>query len=241
MIVGVEGRPGSGKSYLFTRWIYESLLTGRQVFTNISSFSINKAAWRIHHQIGIARERVKTHFHVLKPGDITRLHLLGLENCDIFLDEVMIAWLSRDWAKMDRGLITWFSQHRKYRVSFNYIAQSIDRVDATLRDMTQEFIVMRNTANWKFSFLRFPEMIMAIHFAEDRKTVLKRRFYTVQKFYTSMYDSWALFHEDAPQEAQAGRAVPRIGRARTAKPTGGTGPLAGLPGPEGLVAEGGTL
>lgn len=218
MIVGVEGRPGSGKSYLFTRMIYHALYSGRQVYTNISSFSINKAAWRIHHAIGIARERVKTHFHVLSGSDIQRIHTLGLENCDIYLDEVMIAWLSRDWAKMDRGLITWFSQHRKFRVSFYYIAQSIDRVDSTLRDMTQEYIIMRNTANWKFSILRLPEMLLAIHFAEDRKSILKRRFYTVQKFYTSMYDSWALFNyevsEAVPLRSGAPRARDRGGYPR---------------------------
>jgi len=118
---------------------------------------------------------------------------LELVNCSIYLDEVMVAWLARDWSKMDRGLINWFSQHRKMRVNFTYVAQCIDKVDATLRDMTQSYVIMRNTAFWRFSIFRLPQMFLAIHYAEDFKNILKREWVIPIKKYYGFYDSWALF------------------------------------------------
>ncbi len=60
MITGIEGRPGSGKSYYTAMRIKNDLERGRKVFTNIASFSINKVAWQIHKKNGISRERIKS-------------------------------------------------------------------------------------------------------------------------------------------------------------------------------------
>ncbi len=163
----------------------------------------------------------ESRFHLLTVNDFQNVSGLDVSNSEIYLDEVMTVWLARDWSKMNRNLINWFSQHRKYRVNFTYIAQSIDRVDSTLRDMTQEYILMRNTKFWKFSFLRFPEVLLAIHYAEDRKTVLKRRFYTISKEITSIYDSWAVFDHGSDQSAPGGVVVPIGVQARSARAPSG--------------------
>lgn len=193
MITGIEGLPGSGKSYFALERLYESLRCGKMVYTNMSSISIHKIAWSIHKSAGVPRERILSRFKILQTWDMEKILEMNIYNADIYLDEVMVSWLSRDWQKMSRDLITWFSQHRKYRVNFTYIAQSIDKVDGTLRDMTQTFIYMRNTAFWRFSIFRLPQMFLAIHYAEDRKNILKREWIIpIKKFY-GFYDSWAIF------------------------------------------------
>lgn len=193
MITGIEGLPGSGKSYYALEQLYSSLVRGKMVYTNMRSILIYKVAWSIHRAHNIPKQKILEKFKIINTWDIEGFINNPVYNCDIYLDEVMVAWLSRDWQKMSRDLITWFSQHRKYKVNFTYIAQSIDRVDGTLRDMTQKYIYMRNTSFWRFGFVKLPQIFLAIHYAEDRKNILKREWVIPIKKYYGFYDSWALF------------------------------------------------
>ncbi len=183
MITGVEGLPGSGKSYYVLEKLYDSLVCGRSVYTNIRSLLVHRLAWSIHRAYNIPRQKILDRIHFIDVWEMENILKLGIRNADIYMDEVMVSWLSRDWQKMSRELITWFSQHRKYRVNFTYIAQSIDKVDGTLRDMTQTFIYMRNLAFWRIGFFRLPEVFLAIHYAEDRKNILKREWVVPIKKY----------------------------------------------------------
>ena len=200
MIIGIEGRPGSGKSYLALEQIYQCLSRGKVVYTNMHNIFIHKVAWSIHRATGRPRKDILSRFRPIETWEIERVWKEKISNCEIFLDEVMTCWLSRDWSKMDRGLIEWFSQHRKYRVNFTYIAQSIDRVDGTLRDMTQEFITIKNFAYYRIGPFRLPQIFLAVHYTEDRKLSLKREWIIpLRKFY-NFYDSWALFQNKPPRD-----------------------------------------
>jgi hypothetical protein len=193
MIRGIEGLPGSGKSYYAVEHIYSSLKSGKTVYTNMRNLFVHKIAWSIHRATGIDRKRILEKIKYIDTWDMENIWNMNIRNAEIVLDEVMVHWLSRDWSKMNRNTIQFFSQHRKFRVNFTYIAQSIDRVDSTLRDMTQTFISFRNTAFWKFGFIKMPQIFLAIHFAEDRKNILKREWIIPIKKYYDFYDSWALF------------------------------------------------
>lgn len=220
MITGIGGLPGSGKSYYAMERIYSSLSSGKVVYTNMRNISIHKVAWSLYRSIGRPRERTLKNLRFIDTWDMPKIWSMNIENAEIVLDEVMIAWLSRDWAKMDRRVLDWFSQHRKLRVNFTYIAQSISKVDATLRDMTQEFIQMRNTAFWKFSVFKLPQMFLAIHYAEDQKNVLKREWVIpIKKFY-GFYDSWALF-PSKPPAGDLGDNVTEISASRPTRSVGG--------------------
>jgi len=220
MITGIGGLPGSGKSYYAMERIYQSLSRGKVVYTNMRNISSHKVAWSLYRSIGRPRERTLKNLRFIDTWEMPNIWSMNIENAEIVLDEVMIAWLSRDWAKMDRRVLDWFSQHRKLRVNFTYIAQSISKVDATLRDMTQEFIQMRNTAFWKLSFIRLPQMFLAIHYAEDQKNVLKREWVIpIKKFY-GFYDSWALF-PSRPPVGPKGDNVTDISAPRPARSAGG--------------------
>ena len=221
MITGIGGLPGSGKSYFAVERIYQSLGRGKVVYTNMSNISIHKMAWSLYRASGRPREKTLNNFRILNTWDMPDIWKMGIENSEIYLDEVMIAWLARDWAKMDRRVLDWFSQHRKMRVNFTYIAQSIQKVDGTLRDMTQEFIMMRNTSFWKFSIFRLPQMFLAIHYAEDMSNILKREWVIpIKKFY-GFYDSWALFPVKKPVDLD-GKNVVDLDAGRAGRRPGGS-------------------
>jgi len=196
VITGIGGLPGSGKSYYGVERIYESLVRGKMVYSNMRNIYIDKMAWSIHRSKGIARWRIKERFRIIETWDIENIWQSKIENAEIVLDEVMVEWLSRDWSKMDRRVILWFSQHRKFRVNFTYIAQSLSKVDGTLRDMTQTFILMKNTAFWRIgflSFLKLPQLFLAVHFSEGMKDIIQREWIVPIKKYYGFYDSWAVF------------------------------------------------
>jgi len=208
MITGIGGLPGSGKSYFALERIYNDLMDGKVVYTNMRSIQIHKIAWSIYRSSGRPRQKILDNFRLINTWEMKDIWKRGIYNASIYLDEVMVAWLSRDWSKMDRNLINWFSQHRKMRVNFTYIAQSIDRVDGTLRDMTQSFILMRNTAFWRFGIFKLPQMFLAIHYAEDMKNILKREWVIPIKKYYGFYDSWALFPTRPEEEHEPGEVLP---------------------------------
>jgi len=216
LITGIGGLPGSGKSYYALESIYTSLSRGKVVYSNMRNISIHKIAWSIHRASGRPRQKILDNFRLIDTWEMSDIWNRGIVNCEIVLDEVMVSWLSRDWAKMDRGLINWFSQHRKMRVNFTYIAQSIERVDGTLRDMTQKFIIMRNTAYWRFSIFRLPQMFLAIHYAENMKDILKREWVIPIKKYYGFYDSWALFPSKPENIDNIRDIVPSSRQARRA-------------------------
>ncbi|MBE3144820.1 MAG: hypothetical protein IMZ61_13010 [Planctomycetes bacterium] len=221
MITGIGGLPGSGKSYYALERIYQSLARGKVVYTNMRSISIHKIAWSIHRASGRPRQKILDNFRIIDTWEMADIWKMGISNAEIYLDEVMIAWLARDWAKMSRQVLDWFSQHRKMRVNFTYIAQSIDKVDGTLRDMTQTFILMRNTSFWKFSVFRLPQMFLAIHYAEDQKNILKREWVIPIKKYYAFYDSWVLFPSKRPVDLGGGNGLDfSVGRA--ARSAGGS-------------------
>lgn len=198
MIIGIEGRPGSGKSYYALEQIYSCLLRGKVVYSNMRNICIDKVAWSIGGSDRRLRDHVRSRFRILETWELERIWREKIENAEIYLDEVMSCWLSRDWSKMSRELIEFFSQHRKYRVNFTYVAQAIDRVDGTLRDMTQEFITIRNFSFYKIGPVRLPQVFLACHYAEDRKIALKREWIVPIRKYFQFYDSWALFPSKPP-------------------------------------------
>jgi zona occludens toxin (predicted ATPase) len=198
MITGIEGRPGAGKSYYAIKRVLQSLRCGKTVVTNMRSISVHKVAWALYRETNRPRKMILDRIKFMETWELNEWVKEGkLRNCDLYLDEVMVTWLSRDWAKMDRGTIEFFSQHRKYNVNFFYITQSVDRVDSTLRDMTQEYISMRNTRFWRFGFIGLPQFFLAIHTAEDRKTVMKREWIIPEKKLYGLYDSWHIFTRES--------------------------------------------
>jgi len=201
MIVGIEGKPGSGKSYYATLKIIEDLKNGKKIYTNMENILIRSLAWHIEKTTEgkVRKETVLDNFRILKTKDLRRFWEIPkrqLVNSTIILDEVMLDFFSRDWQKTGKDLIFFFTQHRKYRVDLYYITQSISKVDGVLREMTQYYIRLRNTNHFKMWFVKVPERFVATWFYEDQETIVKREYFKPENNVYRFYDSWSVFQND---------------------------------------------
>lgn len=214
MITCIEGRPGGGKSYFMTELMYESLRKGRRVLTNAKSFQIRKVAFDLEKK-GVRNRHITVDlFRTCNIRDIVDIDWNDVRETDIYLDEVMVVWLSREWKKFPTNLIRFLSQHRKLKSNLWYVTQSADLVDSSLRALTGQYIKVRNLSHFHvpfFKFLRLPEWFLSIHTGEDRRigqgwdiTIPHKRFF-------GYFDSWALVIDDDESE------VVDIGHARRSK------------------------
>jgi len=217
MIVGVEGKPGAGKSYFATKTILEALKEGKKVFTNMDNICIRSYAWKVEKETKgkVTKESVLSNFRLLKTADLRLFHKIPkreLMNSTIVLDEVMLDFFVRDWQKTGKDLIFFFTQHRKYRCDFWYLTQAISKVDGVLREMTQYYVRMRNTEYFKLLFIRLPKRFVATWFYEDNETKVKTEILVPSNEVFKYYDSWKVFEnavvpEDAEQwEIVSGRS-----------------------------------
>lgn len=198
MIVGVEGKPGAGKSFYATKTILAALKEGRKVYTNMDNINVRRWAWVVEKETAgkVKKETVLDNFRVLKTADLKLFHRIPkreLMNSLIILDEVMLDFFSRDWQKTGKDLIFFFTQHRKYRCDFWYLTQSIAKVDGVLREMTQYFIRMRSTEFFKLLFIRLPKRFIATWFYEDNETVVKTEVLKPDVKIFGYYDSYHVF------------------------------------------------
>jgi zona occludens toxin (predicted ATPase) len=194
MITAITGLPGSGKSYYATERIYTALSQKKQVITNIESINIRRVAWDIEKRHGIPKEDTLKRFLVINLAAMDDPYRLPVRNSEIWLDEVMVRWHSRKWAKFPETLMTFLSQHRKYRCDIYYISQSFERVDATLRDLTQTEIRCRNLSHFKKWWFKLPHWLYLRHSeAASGLKMFTELIIPQQRFY-GYYDSWALFY-----------------------------------------------
>lgn len=198
MIVGVEGKPGAGKSFFATKTILAALKEGKKVFTNMDNILVRSYAWKVEKEtLGkVTKEQVLDNFRVLRTQDLKHFHKIPkkeLMNSTIVLDEVMLDFFARDWQKTGKDLIFFFTQHRKYRCDFWYLTQSISKVDGVLREMTQYFVRMRNTEFFKLMFIKLPKRFVATWFYEDNETIVKTEVLKPTNEIFSYYDSWRIF------------------------------------------------
>jgi len=218
MIVGIEGKPGSGKSYYATLKIINDLKAGKKIYTNMENIQIRSLAWFIEKETKgvVKKEKVLDNFRVLKTKDLRRFWEIPkhqLVNSTIILDEVMLDFFSRDWQKTGKDLIFFFTQHRKYKVDLYYITQAISKVDGVLREMTQYYIRLRNTNHFKMWFMKVPERFVATWFYEDQETIVKREYFKPETNVYRFYDSWAIFQNDVIPTDQPIEARGPEGRA----------------------------
>ena len=221
MIVGLEGKPGSGKSFYATKLILEALEQDKKVITNMENFSVRSYAWHLEKKTKgkISRYKTLENFKILRTKDLKRFWEIpkrDLMNSLIMLDEVMLDFFSRDWQKTGKELIFFFTQHRKYRTDLYYITQAISKVDGVLREMTQYYIRLRNTIHYRTWLFPIPKGFVVTWFYEDQETILKREWLRPDMDVFKYYDSWAVFKNDVIPD-YTGILKPCVPEGRTAQ------------------------
>lgn len=204
MITCIAGRPGSGKSYYMTELIYASLKKGRKVLTNAKSINIRRMAFDIEKRGGRNRHETVSLFRTCNIRDISVIDWETVRDTDIYLDEVMVVWLSREWKKFPQSLIRFLSQHRKLKCNLFYVTQSADLVDSSLRALTGQFIECRNLSHYRVPFLKIglPEIFVLRFFAEDRKISQGKEYVWPSKRYFNYFDSFAFVVDDIEDGAE---------------------------------------
>lgn len=217
MITCIAGRPGSGKSYYMTELIYESLRKGRKVLTNAKSIQIRRMAYDLEKAKVRNRHKTVELFKTCNIKDIPNIDWETVRDTDIYLDEVMVVWLSREWKAFPKSLIRFLSQHRKLKANLFYVTQSADLVDSSLRALTGTYIECRNLSHFKIPFLKLqlPEIFQIKHYAEDRKIRQGTEYIFPMKRFYNYYDSYAFVIDD-----DDGVEVVDLGHARRSKGRG---------------------
>lgn len=111
MIESFTGLPGSGKSLHCVKRLIQASQAGRKCYANFHSrFGVwDYITWE---EIGYIEE--------------------GL----VVLDEAHMLFSSRNWSSTTQGQLALFQQHRKLGIDVIWVAQSAQRVDVALRELT---------------------------------------------------------------------------------------------------------
>jgi len=202
MITGIEGRPGSGKSYYMLTRIIEDLKRGKSIVCNLHGVH-----WRslcLYVADGDLEEARQIYKRVTCISAKQFLYG-GFANVDlkykeVYLDEIMMLLFSRDWQKIGKETILFLSQHRKYRCNITYITQSYERLDKSILEMTQTYIRVKNLNFWNFYGLKMPSVFAVMFYAENRQDLITKELHRPRKCIYGLYDSYARFELGFPPE-----------------------------------------
>lgn len=82
------------------------------------------------------------------------------------LDEIHIAFNSRQWADSGEGVMYYLSQHRKLGDTAILITQSVQNVDRQMRSVAQDFTYLRNLKKERAGLFKLPAVFMRRQFLE---------------------------------------------------------------------------
>lgn len=201
----ITGKLGSGKTLVAVGRIFDYLGQGRLVATNLD----------LHLANYLNAQSKKSYIRIPDKPTVSDMEFIGLGNlsCDesknglLVLDELGSWFNARSWQdKSRKELLDWFIHARKYGWDVLLIVQDISMVDAQLRGMLGEHLVIcKRLDRLKIPFvgsilkaLGLPAMLPKIHSARvhygetPADLVVDRWMYRGTSFY-SAYDTRQVF------------------------------------------------
>lgn len=126
------GKKGSGKSTLLSKIAYENLKKGKTVYSQeIMEFKIRtKPFHKKEYFSTVSFEPSRIYSYSFSPGSV------------ILIDEASLLWSNRDFKNFDKGIVEWFQQQRKYKVSVHLFSVSFD-IDKKIRDLCDEMYIVQ--------------------------------------------------------------------------------------------------
>lgn len=228
MIVGVVGKPGSGKSLMLAGMAVRSLLDGHDVYTNfrLRWLNILLYAWKRSGKPwrgwAGARAEVRGRWRVIRTyadmGDVAEGRL--------YFDEAHIWLWSRAWKELPRDVISWWSQSRKHGVDVWWAAQRMNSIDAHIRELTAEVWHCRRI----FGTLRFLYQREDMESSDRGRRIWGRSLVKLEPAIADCYDTREILPPPYEVE-QSGAVTARPARpARREAPAGGPRPSPRAPG-----------
>lgn len=225
MIQLITGKIGGGKTVLAVEMMFDHLLKGGTVCTNIILI------WPEVVKLGLRRRgveiRKEQYIYVDLNEDDKPWHMKivwGTRRTPVkvFLDEVHLFFNSRDWqktAQLHRDMLSFLSQSRKACVDVTFIAQVASTLERQFRVQCEWEIYVRNFKDIKipiFGTLPFTRMLVT---RKDNETnyVAQRdvRSYPVQIF--PLYDTLEMLDSAMQDKAKGMKRVDALNLKRVSR------------------------
>lgn len=150
----VFGLPGCGKTTLLTKMVFDALKKGKykNVYCNVP----------------LAGDPIFDKMIMISPSDIGK-YLIS--DGIVFLDESMIAFNTRNYAKFNDDLVQYFCMHRHYNVDLWLFSQRSDGLDKNIRSITDRVFYCSKkfpTGFWWSNIVRVPYKIIFPDAKSDR-------------------------------------------------------------------------
>lgn len=147
----VFGLPGCGKTTYLTSLVYKALRSKRykNVYCNVP----------------LAGSPVFDDMILISPSDIGKYNL---SDGVLFLDESMIAFNTRNYAKFNDALVQYFCMHRHYNIDLWLFSQRADGLDKNIRSITDRVLFCRKTFPWGFWWSNIVRVPYKILFPDSR-------------------------------------------------------------------------
>jgi len=143
-LFAIIGKPGSGKTYIATKFILDAMRQGRNVFSNFPVVSVDgkyvSKVWKPEYMT------LEERFSYTDPRTgrtVTEVYIgKNLTRAVIVVDEALRDFWSRDFAGFTKDDALWFSTCAQHEISFYYITQHENRIDTIINDCANLFIVV---------------------------------------------------------------------------------------------------
>lgn len=183
MIRGYVGLPGAGKTYTMVEDAWKQFRESpRQIYTNMSGLRCPEAIY------------------------VDGLDgLLHVSNGLVLFDEIGVSLSSRYWQGVSRDLLMRFAQVRKNGLDLFWTSQHENRVDAVMREITNEYCRCARTG---------PLVVRATWLPEDKKNCLSRRVNKLNKQVYELYDTLEVIGTHGGSVGRGAAALSTVERRR---------------------------
>ncbi len=179
MIYCVTGKPGSGKTYALVRLCKEFLESGIDVYSNIP--------------IDIAKLDLKPKIRLFKKNKNLGIcyfwenlkEFRYINNGVILIDEAGAYFEAREWNNFSSYDRIKFQQHRKQKLDIYLAVQNFNRLDTTIRQLSN--IVITTT---KIGKLLINTYLLPEEYNLKNSKTLERKFYLFDKKIASAYNTY---------------------------------------------------
>lgn len=162
MVEGFTGLAGSGKTYYLSKIGLDAIKKGRPVYANFTLKGANK-------------------FRQLQ-------ETFNVRSGVILVDEINLVCPSRWWSKFPPELAYYWSQTRKMKLDIYYTAQSLERVDKIIREISNFAWYMRKFPfGWYRASCYTPETIN-----KEKRICYASNWFRIDKKLASNYNTYEI-------------------------------------------------
>lgn len=200
--------------------------TGKHVFDNVASKGQEKVARHSVKSLVAERYGVKlqdVQYRELVRDEILRFYKIappGTADCPVLvvIDETHLELNARDWSETPKAFLEFLNQSRKEFTDLVFLSPKLENIDKQVRRLMQYVWSFRDLKkHFRFEVLGigypFPH-ILQLKFQQDAKTLLERRFWSMDKGLFDLYDTYQVYSDFGRPEAVQRLKLEKIKKGR---------------------------